>query len=466
MTTSLLAPAQWAQTEFALAELGDQRRTRRLVQMARCLAQTPTGTLPQAFPVWKDLKAAYRFLDHLEFGPSEIQQVHRQQTLEACRQPGEYLLIEDTTELDYSSHRRTEQLGFIGNGRGRGLLLHSTLAVRVEAWNLDPEPEGVALGLLEHKSWIRPQRRLRPQPWRQRMARPRESDRWAKVLDQLGSPAPGCQWIYLADREADFYEPMQRCQRNGVDFIIRGFRDHKLTGGQEHLLAALEQASEAGTMKVALRGRQGEAAREATVSLRTCRVKWQGPWRPQGMQKDVEFNVVEARETAPPPGAEGLRWILLTSLPCQRLAELKRVVARYAMRWWIEQYHKALKSGAGVEESQLEKGFRIENLLAVLAILAVRLVNTQWLARNRPDEPVEVQSFGASALEILSAKYETPKAGWTNRTVLIAVAKLGGFLARKHDGLPGWQTIWRGWSKLMSMCDGLDILREKAKRCG
>jgi hypothetical protein len=164
MTTSLLAPAQWAQTEFALAELGDQRRTRRLVQMARCLAQTPTGTLPQAFPVWKDLKAAYRFLDHLEFGPSEIQQVHRQQTLEACRQPGEYLLIEDTTELDYSSHRRTEQLGFIGNGRGRGLLLHSTLAVRVEAWNLDPEPEGVALGLLEHKSWIRPQRRLRPQP--------------------------------------------------------------------------------------------------------------------------------------------------------------------------------------------------------------------------------------------------------------------------------------------------------------
>jgi hypothetical protein len=466
MTTSLLAPVQWAQTEFALAELGDQRRTRRLVQMARRLAQTPTGTLPQAFPAWKDLKAAYRFLDHLEFGPPEIQQAHRQQTLQACREPGEYLLIEDTTELDYSSHRRTEQLGFIGNGRGRGLLLHSTLAVRVEAWNLEQEPEGVALGLLEQKSWIRPQRGLRQQSWRQRMSRPRESDRWAKGLDQMGSPGPGCQWIYLADREADFYEPMQRCQRNGVDFIIRGFRDHKLAGGQEHLWAALEKAPEAGQMKVALRGRQGEAAREATVSLRTCRVKWQGPWRPQGIQADVEMNVVEVRETAPAPGVEGLHWILLTSLPCRRWVELKRVVARYGMRWWIEQYHKALKSGAGVEESQLEKGFRIENLLAVLAILAVRLVNTQWLARNRPDEPVEAQSFGASAVEILSAKYEAPKGGWTNRTVLIAVAKLGGFLARKHDGLPGWQTIWRGWSKLMCTCEGLEILRERAKKCG
>ena len=40
--------------------------------MVRCLAQTPAGTLPQAFPAWKDLKAAYRFLDHLEFGPPEI----------------------------------------------------------------------------------------------------------------------------------------------------------------------------------------------------------------------------------------------------------------------------------------------------------------------------------------------------------------------------------------------------------
>ena len=466
MTTSLLAPAQWAQTEFALAELGDQRRTQRLVKMATGLAQTPTGTLPQAFPAWNDLKAAYRFLDHLEFGPLEIQQAHRQHTLQACRRPGEYLLIEDTTELDYSSHRRTEQLGFIGNGRGRGLLLHSTLAVRVEAWGLDQKPEGVAVGLLEQKSWIRTQSGLRQQNWRQRLSRPRESDRWAKGWDQIGFPPQGCQWIYLADREADFYEPIQRCRRNAEDFIIRGFRDRKLAAGDEHLLAASEKAPVQGVTKVPLRGRKGEAAREATVSLRSCPVKLKGPWRPQGMQEDVEVNVVEARETAPPEGVEPLHWILLTSLPCQRLVELKRIVARYEMRWWIEQYHKALKSGAGVEESQLEKGFRIENLLAVLAVLAVRLVNTQWLARNKPDEPVEAESFGTSALEILSAKHETPRGGWTNRTVLIAVARLGGFLARKHDGLPGWQTIWRGWSKLMCMCEGLEILREKAKRCG
>jgi hypothetical protein len=466
MTTSLLEPAQWAQMEFALAKLGDQRRTQRLVKMATTLAQTPTGTLPQAFPDWKDLKAAYRFVDHLEFGPEDIQQPHQQRSLEVCRQPGECLLIEDTTELDYSSHRHAKQLGFIGNGRGRGILVHSTLAVRVQAWDLEQKPEGIAVGLLGQKSWIRTRSGLRRQNWRQRLSRPRESERWAQVLDHLGPVPQGCQWIYLADREADFYEPIQRCLRNGEDFIIRAYRDHKLAQTEEHLFGALEQAAVCGEMSVRLRGRHGEASREAVVSLRRCRVKWQGPWRPHGRQEDVEVNVVEARELAPPEGVEALHWILLSSLPCDRWVELKRIMARYEMRWWIEQYHKALKSGAGVEESQLEQGFRIENLVAVLAIVAVRLVNTQWLARNRPDEPVEAESFGVSALEILSAKYCLPKGGWTNQTVLIAVARMGGFLARKHDGMPGWQTIWRGWSKLLCMCEGLEILREKGKRCG
>ena len=50
MSTSLTTPAQWAQTEFALAQLGDPRRTKRLIKIACGLAQSPGGTLPQAFP--------------------------------------------------------------------------------------------------------------------------------------------------------------------------------------------------------------------------------------------------------------------------------------------------------------------------------------------------------------------------------------------------------------------------------
>jgi hypothetical protein len=61
MIDSLIRPAEWAQAEFAFAQLGDKRRNKRLVNIAEKLAAHPGGTLPQAFPDWAELKAAYRF---------------------------------------------------------------------------------------------------------------------------------------------------------------------------------------------------------------------------------------------------------------------------------------------------------------------------------------------------------------------------------------------------------------------
>src|SRR5258705_5082110 len=112
--TTLLTPAQWAESEFALAGLGDQRRTKRLVNIATNLAQSPGGTLPQAFPVWSELKAAYRFFEQPKITFEEIQRPHWQQTRAACHQPGQYLMIEDTSLLDFTDHPLTEELGPIG----------------------------------------------------------------------------------------------------------------------------------------------------------------------------------------------------------------------------------------------------------------------------------------------------------------------------------------------------------------
>ena len=168
---------------------------------------------------------------------------------------------------------------------------------------------------------------------------------------------------------------------------------------------------------------------------------------------------VEVREVhAPEEVKEPLQWTLLTSLPCRTLAQTQRVVGRYTARWWVEEYHKALKSGAGVEDSQLERGGRLEPLIAVLAIVAVRLLNTKMLARSRPEGTEAKESFGPEALAILEKRWGRPKGGWNNQNVLVATARLGGFLARKHDGMPGWQTIWRGWQRLRWMCEGLESL--------
>jgi hypothetical protein len=277
-------------------------------------------------------------------------------------------------------------------------------------------------------------------------------------LTQVEGPGAGSRWIYIADREADFYEPMQRCRERGIDFVIRAYRDRKLAEQEGHLKAAVAHAPVLGRMEVELRARPGQSARTAVVALRACTVQVVGPWRAGGTQPDFGVNVVEAHEVDPPAGAEPLHWLLLTSLPCGTLAEVRRVIGYYTARWWIEEYHKALKTGVGVEQSQLERAYRLEALVAVLAIVAVRLLNAKWLARALPDEQVDPQMFGPQALEILEQKFGRPQGGWTHRSVLIATARLGGFLARKHDGMPGWQTIWRGWQRLMWMCEGLEAL--------
>jgi len=179
------------------------------------------------------------------------------------------------------------------------------------------------------------------------------------------------------------------------------------------------------------------------------------------------MSVVEVKEVQSPEGVtKPLHWKLLTSLPCETLAQVRRVVGRYTARWWIEEYHKALKSGAGVEASQLERADRLEPLIAVLAVVAVRLLSAKLLARSRPETFEAAASFGPEILTLLEKKLGPPKGRWTNQSVLIAMARLGGFLARKHDGLPGWQSIWRGWERLMWMCEGLETLQQKRKPCG
>ena len=391
------------------------------------LAANPGGTLPQAFPEWTELKAAYRFFSQRGVTYERVVAPHLERTVQACREPGEYLLIEDTTYLTYNDHPATQDLGYIGDGQDRGFELHSTLAVRVESWTLEQRPEGKLVGLLGQQC-----RTPRPAPERETrracLSRPRKTQVWAASLKRAGRPPEGSRWIYVADRESDCYEPMQLCQQHGVDFIIRSGPNRRLAEDAGRLLETLEQAPVRGQSTVEIRARGGQPARTAMVELRSVRVKLDGPWRPGGWQMPLaELSVVEVREVPAPAGVkEPLHWKLLTSLPCETRSQVLRVVGRYAARWWIEEYHKALKSGAGVEKSQLERADRLESLIAVLAVVAVRLLSAKMLARSRPETFEAAAGFGPEMLALLEQKLGPPKDGWTNRNVLIATARLGG----------------------------------------
>ena len=463
----LLPADQWAEAEFGTAYLGDERRTTRLVQMATKLAETPNGNLPETFSTWAELKAAYRAMDSPHASYAAIQGPHWERSQAECRQPGEYLVIEDTTDLDYSGHPSARRLGVIGDGRGRGFRLHSSLAVRVEGWSARQRPQGRIVGLVAQQCYC-----PRPAPAgetrSQRYHRARQSQRWARELLALGRCPPACRWIYIADRESDIYEPVEQCAEQGLDYIIRSCQDRRLDQAEaQHLRAAIAQAPVLGYETVALRARPGQPARTAKVAVRHQRLDLVGPYRPGGRRPGFSAHVVEVREVEPPAAvAEPLHWVLLTSLDCATWEQVRRVVGRYATRELIEEYHKAIKSGTRVEDSQEQHRYRLESLIAILTLVAVRLLNTKLLVRSQPDAPIQAGEFGPEALLILSAHYGKPAGGWTHLSVFVAIARLGGFLARKGDGLPGWQTIWRGWRRLMTMCEGLEILNIMDRKYG
>jgi hypothetical protein len=307
MNTTLLAPAQWAQMEFALVPLGDPRRTQRLVKPATRLAESPGGTLPQALPHWEELKAADRFLSRPENTREQILRPQGERTLAACSEPGEYLLIEDTTLLDYSPHRATTGLGVVGDG-GRGLCLHSTLAMKVTAWDLAQKPAAAVVGLLGQQCWAQTPRPAGETRGSRLWRNARSSKRWAEVLKAMPVPPAGNTGTFVADREADFYEPVQRCQQRGVDFVIRACQNRRLAAGVGRLWEQLPQATVLGTVALELRARPGAAARRARVQLSCPTAGFSGPWRPGGRQEDLaELQVLEVKEFAAPAEVEPLR---------------------------------------------------------------------------------------------------------------------------------------------------------------
>lgn len=460
METTLLGGWSWAQAEFGGAALGDERRTKRLLKVAAALAQEPQGALHAALESGAELMAAYRLVQQEDVTYEAVSEPHKKRTRENCRPPGDYLLVEDTSSLDFTSHEATEGLGRIGDDGGRGLYLHSTLALRIEHWNMEQEPAVSVVGLFDQRCWARttPTRGTTEKKGH-RLARERESLRWANCFEICARPPAGCRWTLLSDRESDIYETFEKCTVAKADWIVRSNQPRALAEDEGSVRTAVADAPRLGTYPLELRARPGHPQRSARLEIRATRVTLRGPWRPGGAHPPLAMNVVEAREVNAPPGADPIHWILLTSWPVDDFTQAQRVVKAYTRRWLIEEYHKALKSGASVEESQLTTAHSLKALIGVLAIVALRLLDLKLLATAQPDTAVTPAAMPECALTLLETKYSRPRQGWTHKTVLVAIARIGGFQARKNDGAPGWICIWRGWHRLMLMVQGFLLAR-------
>jgi len=188
----------WALAQFGSADLGDQRRTRRATKLGAKMVRRPGDSIPEQAGGWADTKASYRLLDHDDVTFEALTQPHRAATLQEADARPTVLMIQDTTELDFTAHRATVGLGTIGDGRGVGFMLHNTMAV-------DPAGKGEVLGLADQQLFCR--EGLRPEETRtQRKNRQRESQIWLKSVEAVGRSASGGRRVHVCDRGADFFE--------------------------------------------------------------------------------------------------------------------------------------------------------------------------------------------------------------------------------------------------------------------
>lgn len=84
--------------------LGDQRLNNRSKYLLEALAVNPEASINAACDGWGDPVAADRFFDNPAVTPEEIFRSHRQATTRRMAPHPVVLLVQDTTELDFTKH--------------------------------------------------------------------------------------------------------------------------------------------------------------------------------------------------------------------------------------------------------------------------------------------------------------------------------------------------------------------------
>jgi hypothetical protein len=446
-----MTQSSWASAELVTADIGDQRLNRRLVQIVKDLSAMPGSSIPQASQSWKATKACYNFLGSEKVMPEKILQPHQQSTRRRMAESAIILAVQDTSSLNFTSHRKTTGLGYLQNPTHRGMFLHTSLGIT---------PSGEILGVLSQHSWVRPDEEYgKKHQRRSRSTSEKETQRWLDVQQEaFAAVAADVQVIAMADREADFYEFFASDRPSNADVLIRATHNRRLDGECEYLHEAIEQMPESTQMSVTIARANERPERQARLSIRYQPVRMLAPRnrRTGDHPASVEVTLLLAREIDQPAEGEPIEWWLLTTMLIDTPAQAIACVGYYSQRWLIERFHFTLKSGCAIEQLQLESVERLRAALAVMSIVAWRLL---WLLYHSRAEPsASAQEFlQPHEWQVLYVKehpgQRLPSQPPTLQQAVLWIAKLGGFLARTSDGLPGIKTLWRGLRRLNDIAD-------------
>jgi hypothetical protein len=298
----------------------------------------------------------------------------------------------------------------------------------------------------------------------------KESQKWIDGLGGAEATLPEeLPILVIADREADIYDYFAAERRPNTDLLVRSYHPRKVLVEAPGPVAARREGCRlpevlgslpcVGSFTVEIPRKTGQPARTAEVEMRVTTVWIQTPdlRKADDALRDRQPRqvwVVEAKETQPPAGVKPVHWVLLTTLAVEGFTQARQVVRHYTRRWVIEELTLVLKSGLRAERLQMDDAATLMNTLALLYVVAWRVLHVRDTARWLPDEPAATL-VTPTEQAVLEAAERRPLP--TARDVTRAIAHLAGFPRYPSAGEPGVRTLWDGLRRLEAAVFGWQL---------
>lgn len=435
--------------------LGDRRLNQRSVRVIEALAADPAASINAACPGVSETIAAYRLFDNAAVTPEQILAPHRAATQRRLREHAVVLIVQDTTELDFTKHP-PKDARCLNTADRFGLYEHVQLAVT---------PDKLCLGVVEAEFFDRAPETLGKSAERRTLPiEQKESFRWLegyRSACELARESPGTQLVSIADREADIYDIFVDAQQQPgtrAEFLIRAKLDrctpeHDDEAAGEAVFCKVRDEVSASPLRATrtleLRQTPKRAARQAQLEIRAITVTVKPPHE-RARLPSVTYNVVLVEEVNGPGDGTDVSWLLITSLPIETIAQVLLVIDYYVARWTVEIYFRTLKTGCRVEDIQLETNHRLKNCLAFYQIIAWRVLYLTYLNRTCPTLPCTAvfdESEWKSVWCVVT-KQPLPKRPPLLSDFMKLLTQLGGYNNRATEAPAGPQPIWTGLRRM------------------
>jgi hypothetical protein len=457
----------WAHEEFGDAQLGDARRTTRLVAIGSSVAARPAGQVTSVFGTNAERTATFRLVENADVRAVAIASAtHRASARRAAEYPFVFVPT-DGSSLTLTDQEKSKGLGVVGARSigARGLQVMTAIAVA---------PDGTPLGIVAQEWWTRKGRARRKKGRDRRKLRSKETQYWLDAMLNtravFAEEAPKTVPWFQLDRGGDAWPVVLDGLEPGQRFTVRAAHDRRLWGeGDEprrHLWERVASEPLLGSYDLEVAGGPKRKARTAAMEVRACEVTLDFRNERTGKHEPATLWAVLTQETsAVPDDEEPIEWLLLTTHPVRTLEDAIHVLKGYAARWKVEEFHKAWKTGAcNVEDTQLRDRESIVKWATILAAVAIRILRLTYLARHQPDQPATVELEPSEVQAIVAVKTKRPPRQGVKVTIGQAVlwlAEIGGYTGKSSGGPPGFIVIRRGLERIQVLADFFANLSRK-----